>query len=532
MMYFKRSTSFRYVSMKTSRFVCFIVALSAIFTQWGCQPTRDALVAPISQDISIAEAKAWLSKQQTTARLATQKSANRRNEYWYLAKKQQFTNGDPVVVVPVTYNFKPVYALAADKNGVKKKSPNQEDYYIQSKLLIFKDKIGQWQTNLIQIIPTEADRRANKRVKGVSFSGTVLVYTDSGSDLLEGYTYENGKVKGRFRPLSQSKGRMLMARYECGYYLIFDDNDTESGVGFIEVDGEIVRAIFVKTPCSDDDSGGSTGGGFGGSIGGGYGGSTGGGTISGGGNTDGGGYYSGGSDYYPETPIYEDGGGVSANQADNFINMMGNHNPPIIFTEEEKAVIREYPQVIASLVDHINDYGSKPNFDNLFEDVDGGDPNKATLKVVGKDSYNEDTDYRLYERECEAYTYLFNKAAQANFEYGAFRTNKGIIVLPNNRAFDDVSGGKTIRFKAWRIKGIASPVVYSDKGVYTITGTIRTHPGLGGLAEPSTPDLTNMAGNPDYVGVKHYVMNITIMREYFANGSTQPFLSVINAGCP
>ena len=54
--------------MKNRSFRFLLVAFGTILTQWACQPTREMLVEPASQDISIDEAKSWLTSQQTAAR--------------------------------------------------------------------------------------------------------------------------------------------------------------------------------------------------------------------------------------------------------------------------------------------------------------------------------------------------------------------------------------------------------------------------------------------------------------------------------
>lgn len=47
--------------------------------------------------------------------------------------------------------------------------------------------------------------------------------------------------------------------------------------------------------------------------------------------------------------------------------MMARNSPAVFFTEEEKATIREYPQLISSLVDYYNDYGTKPDGSRAFK---------------------------------------------------------------------------------------------------------------------------------------------------------------------
>jgi hypothetical protein len=210
-MYFKGSTSFYQLYMTNSRFRIAFVALCVLFTQWACQPTRDVLIKPIAQDISIDEAKAWLTTQQAAARLGGAERQSRRNEHWDIARKQTSANGRAVVVVPLTYNFRQLLAVPKSEND-KVDAIDEANQAIQSKLLVYKNDQGTVQAELIHIIPTPESRKKSKKVKGSSFSGFVFSFNQTGDTPLTGLKYKDGKVVCKAKPAATRNGRLNQQR--------------------------------------------------------------------------------------------------------------------------------------------------------------------------------------------------------------------------------------------------------------------------------------------------------------------------------
>ena len=215
----------------------------------------------------------------------------------------------------------------------------------------------------------------------------------------------------------------------------------------------------------------------------------------------------------------------------NFFSEMSGRG--ISFTDEEKEVIAEYPELIDDIRAYIDTNGFKPNLglnlDGWLYDENNNQSGKIPLKIVGVDSYDENTDYGLYTKECEAYEYLFNKAVASSNEYGAYITTKGIIVLPNNQSLTGSNGVRHVKFRRWRIaKDSKRLIVPTNKGIFSISAFLHTHP--QGIAEPSLPDDTDFARENS--GQKHYVMNPFVVNEFFPNGTTKFFAGVFEKRCP
>lgn len=375
-MYFKRSTSFPDVYMKNRSFRLLIVAFCTILSQWACQSTRDVLVEPIAQDISIDEAKAWLTTQQAAARIKGNKRQSGRNEHWDIARKQNSANGRSIVVVPLTYNFSQLLAVPKSDND-KVDAIDAANQAIQSKLLVYKNDQGAVQAELIHIIPTQESRKKSKKVKGSLFSGFVFSFNQTGDRPLTGLKYRDGKVVGKAKPAATRNGRLNQQR--CGFYIYYPADMAPDGVyhELLVKYGTLYAAVFYAVPCAevsvgDEPSGyGETssndGWGWGWSSdfdpygGGGSGGGGGGGGASGDVGVGG-----GGNEDYPSGVLDEEGF-YSTNPVDLFLHFMQTvRQPSIGFTYEEQTLIREYPELIASLGSYIGQYGEKPDGNSAF----------------------------------------------------------------------------------------------------------------------------------------------------------------------
>lgn len=122
-----------------------VVVLFTMLTQWSCQPTQYEAIKPTAQDISIAEAQHWLTAQQASARLRADEHKNAPEVYWKLAQKHQLTDGRVAIVVPLTYQYQPVLASSVKVSDMA--SLDKEGLFIQSKLLVYKDKEGIMQSD-------------------------------------------------------------------------------------------------------------------------------------------------------------------------------------------------------------------------------------------------------------------------------------------------------------------------------------------------------------------------------------------------
>ncbi|AQG80644.1 hypothetical protein [Spirosoma montaniterrae] len=191
-----------------------LVVLAVLLVQWSCRSERDNLVQPVPPDLSIEEAKSWFTNQPSNARQAASKSNIIRNEYWSAAQKLNFTNGWPVVVVPLTYNYDHAMAFQNIKPGSAARL-KKEDFEVQKKLLVYKDPKGNMLADVIVIIPTDDNRRKNKKVKGDDFDGYVLAYDRTETKYLGGWIYQNGKAKRREILKDNKGGRLAGTMGDC-----------------------------------------------------------------------------------------------------------------------------------------------------------------------------------------------------------------------------------------------------------------------------------------------------------------------------
>jgi hypothetical protein len=163
------------------------------------------------------------------------------------------------------------------------------------------------------------------------------------------------------------------------------------------------------------------------------------------------------------------------------------------------------------------------------------DPIKA--KVVGRDSFNEDTDYRIYTTACQAYDYLFLTGVTKDYEVGAFVTVDGaIIILPNNSAVMTADGRRSVKFPpVYKDPGTSTWYIKTDDGKVYISGAIHTHPNSvyptgpqGGSVTPSTKDKDYAASVP---GLDFFILTNLSMVQFNSSGSISSMGNIFNLGC-
>ncbi|QHV96568.1 hypothetical protein [Spirosoma endbachense] len=171
-----------------------------------------------------------------------------------------------------------------------------------------------------------------------------------------------------------------------------------------------------------------------------------------------------------ETTPIDYGMPIDLTPMDAFAWEMANRiGPDVYLTSAEIEFLSENWDFTYDFRDYVSLNNIKPdlgkNLDGWFYDKNDFQNYKIPLKVVGRDSYNEETDYRLYERECKAYTFLFDKANSSGQEYGAYITTKGIIVLPANKAQLTPDGTRAIEFLIWKMSKTSSrEIVPTNQG--------------------------------------------------------------------
>ena len=428
-----------------------VVTLFTALSQWGCQPAQQDAVDPASQDISIQEARGWIDTQKSGARLGADGRKVSRNEYWNDAQKLTFINKRPVVVVPLTFDYEQLSAfIGADAD--KKKAKDAEEHVIQSKLLVYKDDTGKMQADVIDIIPTEDDRSKNKKVKGDSFSGYVLTRTQNGAGLGTGWVYEKGKLTGSFTPTA--KGGRTVTCVNISIVQTYYDGMCGCPAVFI---------IDSFTFCPMEPGGGQPSGQPGGNGNGGANGPNG---------SGGGGFTSSGGQ--PSNPILNDPIILNGTPVERFFRVMQFYrSPSIVFSNEEKALINEFPALVIPISDYIEANGNKPDINKIAPPV-------RTIKVVGRDAINEETDFRLYPNRADAYAYLENATRTKDKELGAYLTDKGVIIGPNSEGSREhyvlIRQLNTYSVSGYKLTDYSKEFLNTtNMGTVNISGYIHTH---------------------------------------------------------
>lgn len=238
--------------MKNSTFLLLIVVLATVLTQWACQHKQDTLLEPVNEDISIMEAKSWLTAKNANARLKGKEIGLGPEEFWHLAQKQYFTNGNAVITLPLTYGYKPVTAYLKEVPKGNEKI-DLASHFVQSKMLIYKDQKGNVTAEVIRIIPTDENRLQNQHVKGNTFSGYVIRYDSEGKTLVRGLFYKDGDLVDSFDLNSQRNGRQA---FDCTIWVEQPEYTYEPSTDLFSE--ERPRFVEVSVPCPPINYGGGS----------------------------------------------------------------------------------------------------------------------------------------------------------------------------------------------------------------------------------------------------------------------------------
>ncbi|MCY7359322.1 MAG: hypothetical protein LH609_18080, partial [Rudanella sp.] len=413
------------------------------------------LIGPVSQEITIEEAKTFINSQKAGARVSRSDSKTIRTEFWNDAQKLSFENGLPVVVVPLSYNFENQTVFQNGRPG-KGKRYDKRNYTFESKLLVYKNREGKMMADMVRFIPEADSRKGKRKIAGKDFSGYVLAYDQSGSTYKGGWYYEKGKPQKRVRIDGAKKARLASSDCDILIYRPADpDRPAQLGTGapasagsaYYDSQGNLwVLDEVIPMPCGGSTGTGNSDGPVDGSPGyvpPGYG------DPSWIWNTYGGGNGGSNSTYSPFTMnIIGDFGIFSFDAADNFFLLML-INKAILFDADERQLIRENWGILYGILSYtIEQTGQKPT--TLMVPPS---PNR-TIKVVGRDGFNESTDFRLYTNKCDALAYLKNKTQLGNAEVGAYVTNQGIVIGPNSEGSQN-SYNFSVGIPTFYVNGVA-----------------------------------------------------------------------------
>lgn len=170
---------------------------------------------------------------------------------WSFAVSRTLDKVGQIVIVPLKYTDEvPSVFFGSSKD--KKKTP-EKDINFSSRLVIWKNKRGEFEYRVHNVMPDENDQKKNGKTLKKDFSGMVTV-TDLDGNFMEGYTYKNGKVTGKLSPKLKN-GRV--ANTPCG-----GDPYTEREVLWYSracVNGHCYEPRYMYTEtyyiCEQSDSG-------------------------------------------------------------------------------------------------------------------------------------------------------------------------------------------------------------------------------------------------------------------------------------
>lgn len=526
-----------------------VFAIILVFVS-SCKLLDNESPTPVLSLITVDEARLWYERQNSSgARVATKKTEEL--AYWKYAQQGKLTNGVEIISVPLLYNNYHQVSVLSDENFVKQGDNyvlgnfDRAAYQIQRKLLISKDEKGNYRSVIITIIPDRKEQRKKEAVTRNKFSGTVLLMNKTDDGFKIGWRYKNGKFLDVFYPQPQSpSGRLGTYNCKVGFYKLMavsgggggynctPGNDRAclpssyidqatggfwvlTGTFDATCDDGLPAGIPVRKNPWDDESSwvaaDPNGGGGGGTP-----------VIR--------------DPFDPVSPTPIDYGmPIDLDPVDAFAWEMANRITNKVFlTGEEIEIVRMEWNVTYAIRRYVDEHGQKPSITMTPP------PPGRTIKIVGQDSFDENVDFRLYQNKCDALNYLKIKAQTSSTEVGAYVTNAGIVVGPNNEG-----GANTYSF--W----VGIPVFYvngvkvssyqqvklttSNMGDLNIGGYIHTHPANYSI-EPSSFDR-DFASKYQYP--QHYIIGTRsdqlVISQFNDNGSvnvTNFSSSTPFSGCP
>ncbi|QHV99411.1 hypothetical protein [Spirosoma endbachense] len=398
--------------MKTRSFTYQVLITLILLISWSCRTDKESVLRPeATKLITISEAKAWYEgANNKNARTSTKSPANRM-VYWDGAQTTKLSDGLPVVIAPLFYNYAnpiilPQNASLTDNQGkTPRLSANIGDLKITKKIIISKDDQGNYQSCVMMIVPNKENRRINSTIKMETFEGRVLIYNEDETDFLLSMEYNKGRLKSVYRPNSTKGARPSESCYQAVYQsngpnmvggssgtplgnlaeslnipMNFMDNGGNFYVLTDILNSDCATSTPIGPPFSDPNNpneadwifphiGGSGG-------------------PSGGGPNDG------------PVPI-DEGQPINLGPTDLWLwDMLHRSAGPIYFNDDESNLIRTYPNLTYSIGNYIQLNNQKPDLLNFFNNykIQGPDVRifnlKEKLNCFGEISDNGNYTYK------------------------------------------------------------------------------------------------------------------------------------------
>lgn len=395
--------------------------------------------------------------------------------------------------------------------------------------------------DIVRFIPEADSRKGKRKIDGKDFSGYVLAYDQSETTYKGGWYYEKGKPKKRVRIEGAKMARLASSDCDILIYRPVDpDRPAQLGTGapaseesaYYDSQGNLwVLDEVITMPCGGNTGTGNNDGPADGSPGyvpPGYGDPSWiWNTYSGGGSSN--------STYSPFTMnIIGDFGIVSFDAAENFfLTLLINRG--IAFDSAEQQMIREnWGVLFGPLLSAIQQTNQKPTIQMISP------PPNRTIKVVGVDVINDNTDFRLYQNKCDALNYLKTQALSGNTEVGAYVTNQGVVIGPNNEGSQN-GYNFSVGIPIFYVNGVIvsnyqQPLLTTtNMGNLGISAYVHTHPANYSI-QPSTTDR-NFASKFQYP--QHYIIGTINGGLEILQFNDNGFLNITNfysstpfSGCP
>jgi hypothetical protein len=241
--------------MKANLYLIYFILLVA-FCLNSCKeeiplavPKSAPSVAPgfVEQKFTSSEAKNWFDNaisNQTSPKNARIKGKYDKEMIWRFAVSRSYKGVGQTMIIPIKFsNEVPVLDFKLPSEA---KNSSSKELNFAARLLIWKDKQGNFQYRIHNILPDENYRKSNRNTINDDFSGVITI-TDYDGNFLEGYQYRQGKIVGRLNPAAKGGRLAGCAYYEMMWYTLNCINGNCSGPYYTHSDFYYV--------CTESDHG-------------------------------------------------------------------------------------------------------------------------------------------------------------------------------------------------------------------------------------------------------------------------------------
>jgi hypothetical protein len=167
--------------------------------------------------VTIDAAKEWFEKAVVTKSGKNERSngASNKKPVWKYAVSRNSKQAGRTVIVPIEYDDQiPIISL---RQGEASKKTPLRDINFAARLVIWKNKLGDFQYRIHEVIPDESYQKKNGNRINHDLSGIVLV-TDFDGNFIEGFKYEQGQLVGKLTKAEKSARISTCTPYIIDWY--------------------------------------------------------------------------------------------------------------------------------------------------------------------------------------------------------------------------------------------------------------------------------------------------------------------------